>query len=331
MGNSGKNKELLAAYLVVGEDALKRDAVLKKLRTRVAEYGDLSFNCDELDGEFAEGEAIVVSCNTMPFASERRLVYVRNADKLRKADSDALVEYLKSPSPTTVLALEAERLAKNTRLYKAVAAVSTQAVIECAPLKKHELPKTVRAMAVSHGVTFTEGAARVLVDLVGENTVHLDSEIRKIALAHRGSDAVGENEVLALTARTTEVKPWEFVDAFSARDLRKCQLYLMRMESVTPHVLIAMCVNRLRELMCVKSLSRRGSASPAAIAKALGAYAGKTVPDWRVKNHATWARQFTTSELRQALIAARDAERAMKSGADPQAAFNDWMLQTLAR
>ena len=87
-----------------------------------------------------------------------------------------------------MLALEAEKLAKNTRLYKAVAAVGKSAVIECIPLKKKELPHTVRSMAVSHGTTFTEGAANALVELVGENTVHLDSEIAKIALAHRGND-----------------------------------------------------------------------------------------------------------------------------------------------
>ena len=322
---------LLPVYLVVGEDALKRAAVLKKLRARVAEYGDLSFNSDELDGEFAEGSAIVTSCNTMPFASDLRMVYVRNADKLKKADSEALVDYLKAPSASTVLALEAEKLAKTTRLYKAVAAHGAKAVIECAPLKKAELPKTVRAMAVGHGVTFTEGAARALVELVGENTVHLDNEIKKIALAHRGTDAVNENEVMAMTARMTEVKPWEFVDAFAARDLRKCMLYLTRMESTTPHALIAMCVNRIRELICAKAMAKRGNGNAATLAKALGAYGGRAVPDWRVKNHAAWARKFTEEELRAALRSARDAEQAMKSGSDPQATFVDWTLSVLRR
>ena len=55
------------------------------------------------------------------------------------------------------------------------------------------------------------------------------------------------------------------------------------------------------------------------------------VPDWRVKNHNTWARSFTGEELRSALIAARDTEQAMKSGADPSAAFLDWMLSVVVR
>ncbi|HIW75251.1 MULTISPECIES: DNA polymerase III subunit delta [Gordonibacter] len=321
--NTKQEAPLLPVYLIVGEDALKRDTVMKRLRVRLAKLGDLSFNSDEFNGETALGGDIVAACNTVPFASPVRLVEVRGADKLKKADAEALVTYLEAPNETTVLALVAEKLAKNTRLYKAVAKLGKTAVIDCAPLKRYELPKTVRALAVGHGVTLTEGAANVLVDLVGEDTVHLDNELKKIALAHRGSDAVNEHEIMGLVSRTAEVKPWEFVDAFAARDTRKCLLYLGRMDSVSPHALLAMCTTRLRELVCARSLAERGN--PRGVAAAL------KLPDWRCKNHATWARGFTAAELRQALISSRDTERAMKSGTDPNAAFLDWVLLVTTR
>ena len=141
---------MLPVYLVVGEDALKRDTVMKRLRARLSSMGDLSFNADEFDGETAQGGDIVTACNTVPFASPVRLVEVRAADKLKKADAEQLVSYLGSPNGSTVLALVAEKLAKNTRLYKAVAACGKTAVIDCAPLKRYELPRTVRSMAVTH-------------------------------------------------------------------------------------------------------------------------------------------------------------------------------------
>ena len=296
---------------------------MKSLRARLSSMGDLSFNADEFDGETAQGGDIVTACNTVPFASPVRLVEVRAVDKLKKADAEQLVSYLGSPNGSTVLALVAEKLAKNTRLYKAVAACGKTAVIDCAPLKRYELPRTVRSMAVTHGVTLTEGAAVKLVDLVGEDTVHLDSELKKIALAHRGTDAVNEHEIVDMVSRTAEVKPWEFVDAFAARDVRKCLLYLGRMDSVSPHALLAMCTTRLRELVCARSMADRGN--PRGVAAALKA------PDWRVKNHVNWARGFTAAELRRAIISSRDTERAMKSGADPRSAFLDWVLAVTAR
>lgn len=323
MPENNKHDALLPAYLVVGEDALKRETVMTRLRARLATLGDLSFNSDEFNGETALGDDVVTACNTVPFASPVRLVEVRGAEKLKKGDSEALVSYLSSPNEMTVLALIAEKMAKNTRLFKAVNALGKAAVIDCAPLKRFELPKTIRSLAVGHGVTLTQGAANKLIELVGEDTVHLDSELKKIALAHRGTDAVNEHEIVEMVARTAEVKPWELVDALSARDLQKCLLYLGRMKSTSPHALLALCTTRLRELLCAHALADRGNAQ--------GIAAALKMPDWRCKNHARWALLFSSEELRNAVIAARNTERAMKSGADPATAFLEWVLLVTAR
>lgn len=323
MTDAKEQNALLPAYLAAGDDALKRGTAVARLRARLAKMGDLSFNSDDFDGELCTGADIVSACNTVPFASPVRLVHVRNADKLKKADSEELVAYLAAPNETTVLFLEAEKLAKNTRLYKAVAGVGKKSVIDCALPKARDLPRQVRAMATGHGIVLTEGAAAALVDLVGENTVHLNSELEKIALAHQGPDAVGEREVRSLVARTSEVKPWALTDAFSERNLAQCLALLAKMESSSPHALIAMCTGRVRDLLGVQSLRARGDA--AAIARTL------KVPDWKVRNFNAWARNFTPAELRRALATSRDAERAMKSGADPDAVFYRWLVDTLKR
>ena len=317
------DSNLLSAYLVNGEDELKRETVLKRLRARMDKLGDMDFNSDTFDGADASGSDIVTACNTMPFASEARLVVVRNADALAKADSEALVEYLGSPSPTTVLALVSRKLAKNTRLYKAVAALGKQAVIDCTPKKAYELPKVVRGMAVSHGVTLNDTGARRLVELVGENTVHLDAEIKKLALAHSGGQPIGPAEVEMLVTRSAEVKPWDFTAAFAARDAAACVSLLGKMESVSPYALIGMCVTRLRELITAHALAARGQGG----AKALAAHLKQ--PEWRVKNHPAWARRWSAEELRHALVSAREAERAMKSGAVAEDAFMNWMLSVI--
>lgn len=323
MSNGNEQSSLLPAYLAVGEDALKRSAVIERLRARLAKMGDLSFNSDDFDGETCEGAAVVSACNTIPFASPVRLVHVRGADKLRKADSEELVSYLGTPSDSTVLLLEADKLAKNTRLYKAVAAVGPKAVIDCALPAARDLPRQVRAMATGHGIVLSEGGAAALVDLVGDNTVHLNNELAKIALAHPGGDPVGEREVRQMVARTSEVKPWALTDALAERNLPKCLALLSKMDSASPHALIAMATGRIRDLIGVQALRARGDVG--AIARTL------KVPDWKVRNMTAWARNFTAAELRCALVAARDAERAMKSGADADAVFYRWLVDTLRR
>lgn len=320
--NTREKKPLLPAYLAVGEDALKRRTVLDRLRKRVSEIGDLEFNHDVFDGDRASGSDIAVACNTLPFASDLRLVEVTHAEKLGKADSEVLCAYLAAPSDSTVLVLSAEKLAKNTRLYKAVSAIGKTAVIDCAPMKRYELVRALRSMAVGHGITMTESAADTLVSLVGEDTVRLDTELKKLALSHMGQDPVSESEVTTLVTRTNEAKPWELIDAFSARDAHTCLKLLPQLGSSSPYALIGMCANRLRELSCAKALDARGEGQR--LAEVL------KVPAWRVKNHVAWSRKFSEAELAHAFSTMRDCERAMKSGTNPETAFRDWLFSTIA-
>ncbi len=312
---------MLPAYLIVGGDELKRRRVLEKLRQRVEALGDLSFNHDEFDGETTTGTAIASACNTLPFASEMRLVEVKNGEKLKKADNDVLEAYLAAPSQSTVLAFSAEKLAKNTRLYKAFAALGSQAVITCEPMKRFELVRAVRSMAAGYGFTLSESAASKLIELTGEDTVRLDSELRKLALAANPDGTIGERDVATLVARTTVAKPWELTDALSRRDLKQC-LVLLGLCEDAPLRLLALCVARLRELACAQALEARGEG--ANLAKELG------LQPWRVKNLTAWARNFTPEELRRAFSSARDCEQKLKSTSLGDAAFRDWVISTVS-
>lgn len=313
----------LPVYLANGDDALKRARVAERLRSRIEQLGDLSFNSEDFDGESAKGADIIAACNTLPFMSDVRLVTVKNADKLRKADSEALVEYLQAPAESAVLALYAQGLAKNTRLYKAVAQFGKSAIIDCASVAKRDLPSHVARMAKMHGVTLRSDATSLLIELVGEDTVRLDAELRKLSLAHVGTGSITPDEVNNLVGRTTEAKPWEFVDAFSQRDAAKCVRLRTRMESTSVYALLGMCITRIRELAMVHGLAARGQMGQ------ISEYV--KAPSWKLKHYQAFARNFTPEELRQALRAARDAERAMKSGSDPESTFETWYLSVIAR
>ena len=320
---AAKQQQLLPVYLALGEDVLKRRTIIDRLRKRVESIGDFEFNHDVFDGQSSSGSEIAISCNTLPFASSLRLVEVSHVDKLSKMDSDVLVAYLSAPCQSTVLLLSGDKLPKNSRLYKAVAEVGKESIIDCAPMKRYELEKALRSIAVSHGFTMTSAAATKLIDLVGEDTARLDSELRQLALAHRGPDPLSEWELSNLVARTNEAKPWDFVDAFSRRDIASCLSLIPLLGSSTPYSLLAMCTNRLRELCCAQALVARGE--PQKLASTL------KLPEWRVKNHMTWARNFSSWELKRAFSKARDCERSMKSGSDPQSIFIDWIIEVLAR
>lgn len=310
--------DLLPAYLIVGADELKRDAAVRRLRSRVpADMAD--FNLDELDGaSLEEPGQLISSAQTMPFCADFRLVIVNGAGQLAKPVSEAVVSYLADPNPQCVLCLVAEKLAKNTRLYKAVAKVGPHSVIDCAPLKRWELPPYVVRLAQKRGLSMDNAAAQELVERVGESTVALDNQIATLAQLVGDAGRITPADVEANVAQIAEVSPWAFADAVCERNAPRAMEMLNLMKAPSLVFLHSVLVGRLRELICAKSLDARGAAS--GLARELGRQS------WQVKNHVRWSRAFGEEELVELLGQAAVCERALKGSQDSEAAFARFVL-----
>lgn len=310
--------DLLPAYLIVGADELKRDAAVRRLRSRVpADMAD--FNLDELDGaSLEEPGQLISSAQTMPFCADFRLVIVNGAGELAKPVSEAVVSYLADPNPQCVLCFVAEKLAKNTRLYKAVAKVGPHSVIDCAPLKRWELPPYVVKLAQKRGLSMDNAAAQELVERVGESTVALDNQIATLAQLVGDAGRITLADVEANVAQIAEVSPWAFADAVCERNAPRAMEMLNLMKAPSLVFLHSVLVGRLRELICAKSLDARGAAS--GLARELGRQS------WQVKNHVRWSRAFGEEELVELLGQAAVCERALKGSQDSEAAFARFVL-----
>ena len=310
--------DLLPAYLIVGADELKRDAAVRRLRSRVpADMAD--FNLDELDGaSLEEPGQLISSAQTMPFCADFRLVIVNGAGELAKPVSEAVVSYLADPNPQCVLCLVAEKLAKNTRLYKAIAKVGPHSVIDCAPLRRWELPPYVVRLAQKRGLSMDNAAAQELVERVGESTVALDNQIATLAQLVGDAGRITLADVEANVAQIAEVSPWAFADAVCERNAPRAMEMLNLMKAPSLVFLHSVLVGRLRELICAKSLDARGAAS--GLARELGRQS------WQVKNHVRWSRAFGEEELVELLGQAAVCERALKGSQDSEAAFARFVL-----
>ena len=132
------------------------------MKARLEKSGMVEFNLDERDmTKDPDIESIIGSLNTFPMGSEFRLVILDGCSKLAKSVSEPLVEYLASPSPTTVCLIIADSLAKNTRLYKAIAKIDKNG---CDRLLRHQAlgataPRAARWRR-STGKSITTAAAR---------------------------------------------------------------------------------------------------------------------------------------------------------------------------
>jgi DNA polymerase-3 subunit delta len=111
-----------------GDEPKLQDEVLTAIRGALFGQGGgaEAFNVDRIDAETASPAEIVDAANQLPVLAPRRLVVVRGAERLLRAEADAgeegaLARYLEHPSPQTCLVLLGEKPDGRLRLAKEIA------------------------------------------------------------------------------------------------------------------------------------------------------------------------------------------------------------------
>jgi DNA polymerase-3 subunit delta len=308
-------------YLIVGEQDLLLNQAVESLKSSVAEVADLDFNLEMFDGESASANDIVAACNTLPFVSDRRLVIVRGVEKQSKEDAETLVRYAADPSPTTILALVGKKLAKNTRLYKAVDKLG--GVIERRAPEAREYPRKVQDMFAVAGKRISLDGAEYLVNAVGRDLQRLTVEVDKTVsyVGDRADITLADVEEVASTTAKTSV--FELGTALGNRDCSTALRLLNRLlgDGESVYGLHALALRQLRDLLSARALIDRGQGSQDELARALGR------PSWQMRNLAGQARRFSAGELVALLQAAAASEAEMKTSRDPRLAFERWIVK----
>jgi DNA polymerase III subunit delta len=298
--------ELKPAYLLAGTDRPKIDRALERLRRRF-EPDSVQF----LSAGDASGEDVVAACNALGlFADGGRLIVVDGVEAWKAPDAKVIAAYLKAPAPATTMALVGGELKKDAPIAKAVAGTGEVLLWE---VPKRGLQRWVGEQFQVHGGKVEPEAARVLVELVGEDLYELATEIDKLATWAAG-ERVGVDEVERLVAARGEATNFALTDAWGARDvagvLRASESMLERSgdpySKTIPRLLgvLGSHVSRIRECQALEASGV--SAKDAAVRlKRNPYYVGKLYAQ---------ARNFSPEELREVTVRLADLDHALKGG-----------------
>lgn len=320
-----KVEDLLPLYLIYGEEDLLLDHALRRLRDRIAEVADLDFNYEAFSGESADALAVVAAANTLPFASERRLVVVRDVDKMNAQNQAVLAEYAKDPAPSACLVLVAHKMRKDSKLLKAVAA-SGWAFEYKAPTRA-EYPARVVDIFATKGRTISLDAASALVRAVGRDLRHLDTEADKIVAYVGERTNVTRGDVEAMVIQTSPPSVFDFTNALGSRQCARALEVLNELlaEGEEPHGVSAMAVRHIRTLISVRAVIDRGG-SKVDVQRDVG------MAEWQARTAIEQARNFTPHELSRALGDAAAMDAKMKTGrGEPRVLFEQWTIALCKR
>jgi DNA polymerase-3 subunit delta len=298
--------ELKPVYLITGGDRPKIQRALRRLRDRIGDDAVELLSANEAGGDDA-----VAACNSMGLlGGDQRLVIVEDVEQWKVADTKAIATYLANPAPDTVLALVAGALKKDSALAKTCAKAGDVLVYDVA---RRRLPEWVTKQFADRAIEVDPEAARLLVEIVGEEPEELATEVDKIA-TWAGGESVGVREIEQLAAGCAEVPGYELTDAWGRRDLPAalgaCQTLLERSGdpvSRTVPALVGLLVGHVGRVRDCQRFAEEGLSARDAAARL------KRHPFYVEKLYAQ-ARNYGPDELAGAVVRLAELDHAVKGG-----------------
>jgi DNA polymerase-3 subunit delta len=301
-------------YYFFGEDDFLKEHATRDLVEAAVEPSTRDFNLEIRRASELDAESLDALLSTPPMLAERRVVVLRDIEKLKKGARTLLDQYLARPAHDTVLVLVAP---SGVKPDKALSAHAT--VVEYAPLTGDRLPRWVSYHAQhTLGRAITPEAVTLLVEAVGGDLAQLAVELEK--LASYTSETIDEQAVADVVGVRRGESLGDLLDAVAARDadtaLELIPIILQLPKTNAVSIVMALTVQTLAlgfaEATLAAGSSPRGLFNELmTLLKDTGAFPfrpwGEAVNAWS-KHAARW----TAAEIEAALHALLAADAALK-------------------
>jgi DNA polymerase-3 subunit delta len=310
--SSVRKRQFAPVYLLYGEESFFIEQAQRALEEHVLAGADASFNLDILYGPETSANQILNAARSFPTFAERRLVLVREAQRLKKDDQEKLVPYLDKAPPSTVLVLvHNDRKLPDQRLKFGKALKAHATLYEAKPLYENQVATWINEYAQEHQATVAPDAAHVLVAALGTNLRLIANELDKILLNLKAAEVkpahVTRELVYEYVAIDRDYNVFELLNQIGARDIGKAHLTLDQMlknPKENPSVVILGQLGTYFSKLA--ALKQQRIESEAGVAQALGLH------PFVAKGYVAALRQFSYSQLTQAMHEVVQTDLALK-------------------
>ena len=260
-------------YLFVGEEQYLQGRALRLLYAtvdealRVFNVSTFSIGSDNGSGSKTTAAMVIDAANQMPMMSTRRVVVVREFDRIREDEQELVLAYLKSPAPTTTMVFQAVSPDKRRKLTAAL--IKACSVVTFDLLDESRAKRWAEDRLKLRGCTIEPAALNLLIGLVGTGLTRLVNELEKLA-AYADGGAINSTTVQELVPRVREHTNWELWDAINARDRKRALKLMERLLDDTDALpILGALASLYRRLLTGKQLEE-GGASTQEITRATG-------------------------------------------------------------
>ena len=313
-----RKPERMPIYVLTSPDSFLLSEAVDKLRA-LSLTAAPDFNRNDFRVGECKPNEVITAAGSMPMMAPLRWVHLSDIHKLKAKDHPLFLEYLKNPSPTTVLCLSGEKLDLRTKLGKALSKAGY--VFQFAVLQQAEVGRWLSGRARDHGYQIERDATELIANFIGTELGILDNALHQLA-TYVGPEATITSEDVETCLISTRVHiVWDLTDAIGDRNLSYASTLIRNLIDGGEdglQILGAMAY-RLRLLFKIRELLEQG-ASLRDIKQSVPKL-GRN-PERLIEG----AKRYTVAELSHALHCAAQADIRLKSTQLSQGVILDRLL-----
>lgn len=305
-----RHRNFKPLYFLYGEERFLVEELQQVLLTHALEPHERDFNLDIVYGAEAEAQAVLALCAGYPMMAQRRVVIVREFEKLK--DNRLFTSYAEHPNPTAVVALVCGTKPNlSAHPYRALRQHAAWA--EFKPLYDNQMAGWIQQRVQMQGYRIEAAAVQMLADYVGTNLQAAAAEIEKLTTFAGERRTLTGDDVVHASGQTRDFNVFELQRAIGEGRYADAMRILERMlqQASNPRseslMIVAVLTGYFTKLWKLAVCQARRMPE-----KAMAARIG--VPPFFIKEYLFSLRRFGPAALERAFAALLAADYELKGG-----------------
>ncbi len=266
-------------YLFTGTSEI---FIKNRINRIIQSFSKLETSVIKYDMEVTSLATVLEDAITIPLLEDLKIIILKNpvfltkGNELSKDDVKSFIKYLKNPSDTTILMIDATNYAihQANEIYKMLKNVAK--IIDYPDPEEIELKGWIVRSFDANNIDIKDEALNLLLEYIGDDQPRLAGEIEKLTSYIGKNGTIKSSDIRLLVPRNVNNEIYELIKAIIEQDLTKIHsiydnLITHTKDSMT---IISLISNKFKELLSTYRLLKYGY-SQSDIAKFYSVSTGK--------------------------------------------------------
>jgi DNA polymerase III subunit delta len=323
---SVKGNRFAPIYLFHGEEDFLIDEGVQLIVDKVLDEGSKGFNLDVVYGSKVDAKDVVGHASSFPMMGEKRVVVVKEFEKLAGTDTEkeVVAAYVNKPLESTILILVS--LAPDFRKKPFTDLKKRAEVVECKPLYDNLIPGWIADRIRHQGRDANPEACRLIQAYVGNSLRSLQNELDKLYVFLGDRKKITLEDIAAVVGATKGFTIFELQNAIGRKDAKEAIKILERMLEAgqSPQMVIVMLSRFFTQLWKLTDMRSR-RLPDVEIAKEIG------VSPYFVKQIIEFRSNFDLQHIEENFKSLLEADTVLKSTSrDPRLVLDLLVLSLIS-